>query len=192
MNIYGEFGVAIVWVNPQIYRTFMGKNQYLRCKRYLSLIELLSKHVSLINGISSTSWCESTYVKIYRTTSSLDLQKFGGWRNKKNTLPKWWFDWFDGEENPMGSNPQQNHQLNKQKYTTTSQPNWRTKPSQLKAVAHHFSKRWGAIATARSKHWELLLRCMAPWKSNGSTLLEGICTIPYNVLSHPYRRKEKN
>lgn len=112
-------------------------------------------------------------------------------KTKKNTLPKWWFDWFDGEETPIGSNPQQNHQLNKQKYTTTSQPNWRTKPSQLKAVAHHFSKRWGAIATARSKHWELLLRCMAPWKSNGSTLLEGICTIPYNALSHPYRRKEK-
>ncbi len=38
-----------------------------------------------------------------------------------------------------------------------------------------FSNSWGTIATARSKHWELLLRCMAPWKKrrNGSALLGG-------------------
>lgn len=92
-------------VTPHIYCTFMGKNQYLRCKRYLSLIELLSKHVSLINGIPSTSWCEPTCVKIYRTTSSLDLQKFGGWRKQKKHLAQVviWLIWWRRKPNGIES-----------------------------------------------------------------------------------------
>ena len=57
-----------------------------------------------------------------------------------------------------------------------------------------FSNSWGTIATARSKHWELLLRCMAPWKKrrNGSALLGGDRYHPLQCRKASLGKNTKN